>query len=302
MLFDAAQLQALDAAVSEGTLDAAARRLHVTPSAVSQRLRALETATGRVLLIRSRPVQLTPSGEAVLRLARQLALLSDDVAAELGTPDGDAGPIVLALAVNADSLATWFLPALAPLADRIQFRLHRGDEGRTGDLLRQGTVMAAVTTEGRALPGCTVTRLGAMAFRPMAAPQFAERWFPQGATGKALAHAPMLVFDDDDPLQHEYLAAHGAPGARPPLHRIPSSVDFLEAVRLGFGWGMVPDLQSRTMPPGAIVAIQGGEAVAVGLHWQQWRLDTPSLRELSAAVISAGRAALEEAPDAASAP
>ena len=88
MDLDLAQLRALRAAVDTGTLEGAARALHVTPSAVSQRLKALEQATGRVLLVRSRPVQVTEPGRAVLRLARQLDLLAADAAREL-IPDAE---------------------------------------------------------------------------------------------------------------------------------------------------------------------------------------------------------------------
>src|SRR5690349_14471796 len=148
---DLGQLRALVATVSAGTLDGAARALHVTPSAVSQRLKALERATGRVLLVRTRPVQVTASGQAVLRLARQVEVLAADAARELGrvdgADDGPAFPVLLPIAVNADSMATWVLPALAPLAGEYAFDLHREDQERTSALLREGAVMAAVTAE-----------------------------------------------------------------------------------------------------------------------------------------------------------
>ena len=161
------QLRALAAAVTTGTLEGAARELHVTPSAVSQRLKALEAATGRVLLVRSKPVRVTPSGAAVLRLARQVALLAADAARELDA-EGPTGRPTVPIAVNADSLATWVLPALAPLATDYCFDLHRADQEHTGDLLRDGTVMAAVTAEADPVPGCRVVRLGAMRYRPTA--------------------------------------------------------------------------------------------------------------------------------------
>src|SRR4051795_12695353 len=178
MDLDLAQLRALDATIRAGTLEAAARALHVTPSAISQRLKALETATGRVLLVRTKPVQVTESGRSVLRLARQVALLAADAARELTGTERLALPI----AVNADSMATWVLPALAPLAGEFAFDLHRADQEHTSALLRAGTVMAAITTEAEPVPGCTATRLGAMRYRPVAAPAFARRWFPDGPT------------------------------------------------------------------------------------------------------------------------
>src|SRR3569833_1189255 len=115
MALDPAQLRALDATVREGTLDRAARALRLAPSAVSQRLRALEVATGRVLLVRSKPVQVTESGAAALRLARQIDLLTADTARELGGATADRPP-AQPNAVNADTMSTWALLALAPLA------------------------------------------------------------------------------------------------------------------------------------------------------------------------------------------
>ncbi|WP_129338967.1 LysR family transcriptional regulator ArgP [Cellulomonas endophytica] len=291
MDLDLAQLRALDAAVREGSLDAAARSLHVTPSAVSQRLRALEVATGRVLLVRSRPVRVTPSGEVLLRLARQVELLAADALVELGAGTADGVPAAvptLPLAVNADSLATWLLPALAPLAGTVALELHREDQEHTAALLRAGTVVAAVTADPDPVAGCSVTRLGVMRYRPMAAAGGARRWFPDGPTPEALARAPVVVFDRKDELQHRYLRPRLPAGARPPTHVVPSSADYLAAVRLGLGWGMLPDLQSAPdEASGALVDLDPDGAVDVGLHWQQWRLRSPALDAVAAAVVAA---------------
>ncbi|NAZ74935.1 ArgP/LysG family DNA-binding transcriptional regulator [Kineococcus sp. T13] len=301
---DLAQLRALSAAVSEGTLEAAARALHVTPSAVSQRLRALETATGRVLLVRSRPVQPTESGRALLRLARQVELLAGDALAELDAGGGEGGgsvehgPRTLPIAVNADSLGTWVLPALAALADPsaagpLCFDVHRDDEGHTAGLLRAGTVVAAVTTDPDPVAGCSVTRLGAMRYRPMAAPAFARRFLPEGPTARALARAPVVVFDRKDTLQERYLRRHLPEGAQrlaPPVHHVPSSADFLTAIALGMGWGMLPELQVRgAQPPGPLVDLDPAGAIDVALHWQQWKLGSASLERVAAAVTAAAR-------------
>lgn len=289
MDFDPAHLRALSAAVSEGTLDAAARALHITPSAVSQRLRALEVATGRVLLIRTKPVQATQSGEVVLRLARQIELLTGEAHAELN-PGTDARPHTLPLAINADSLGTWVLPALAPLASDVTFDLHREDEEHTAALLRAGTVVAAITTDPDPIAGCSTTRLGTMRYRPLASPAFAARWFPDGVTPAALAAAPVVVFDRKDDLQRRFLADHAPAGAAPPTHYVPSSADFLAAVRLGMGWGMLPTLQSADDEArGDLVALDPNASVDVVLHWQQWKLRSPVLDRVAGAITDAAR-------------
>lgn len=170
------QVRTLLAVIDEGTFDAAAAALHVTPSAVSQRIKALEQRTGRVLLMRTKPVRATESGEVVVRFARQLARLERDARAELGMAEG-LGPVRLPIAVNADSLATWFLPALTgvPQDPPVCFDLHREDEGHATELLRDGRVMAAVTSQPVAVAGCTVRRLGLARYLPVASPEFKAR-------------------------------------------------------------------------------------------------------------------------------
>jgi LysR family transcriptional regulator (chromosome initiation inhibitor) len=293
---DLAQLRALDATVRGGSLEAAARALHVTPSAISQRLRALEVATGRVLLIRSKPVRVTESGQAVLRLARQVDLLAADVVRAL---DGDAatGQVpTLPIAVNADSMATWVLPALAALTGDVCFDLHREDQAHTSALLRAGTVMAAVTTEAAPVPGCASTCLGGMRYRPMATPTFVRAWFPAGPTAEALRRAPVVVFDRKDDLQHRYLLERAGPDATPPAHYVPASADFVSAITLGLGWGMVPDQQARGV---AVDLVPLDEAqVDVVLHWQQWKLRSPTLDRVREAVLAAAARELDQAPEA----
>jgi LysR family transcriptional regulator (chromosome initiation inhibitor) len=288
------QLRALAAAVAAGSLDGAARELHVTPSAVSQRLKALEASTGRVLLVRSKPVRVTPSGAALLRLARQVELLASDASRELEGGSAAAAPVTMPIAVNADSLATWVLPALAPLAADYCFDLHRADQEHTSDLLRDGTVMAAVTAEAEPVPGCRVVGLGAMRYRPMATLAFLRRWFPHGISTEAFAAAPVVVFDRTDDLQHAYLRRRG--GAHPPIHYVPSSADYLRALRLGLGWGTLPDLQlaGGANADGAdLVELDPDGATDVVLYWQQWRVDSPALDRVAEALRAAARLHLE---------
>jgi LysR family transcriptional regulator (chromosome initiation inhibitor) len=284
MDFNLDQLAALAAAVSEGTFEAAARLLHITPSAVSQRVKALETAVGRVLLVRSKPVRPTPSGQTLLRAARQIRTVTTEVARELGADD-DAGPLTIPLAANADSLATWLIPALAGIGPSVTFDVQRVDESLTADLLRQGTVMAAVTSSAKPVPGCTIERLGRMRYRARASSSFAARWFPDGVTGRALSEAPVVTFDREDRLQDAYLRRHSRRRLDPPRHYLPGSEAFVQAVRLGLGWGMVPDLQARSRTGGEeLVELEADGCIDISLFWQQWRLRSASLDLVAGAV------------------
>lgn len=310
-------LRTLAAVLDEGSLESAARALHVTPSAVSQRIKALEQQLGRVLLVRSKPIRATESGELVMRLARQLEQLEHETLATLGVESSALTPVTVPLAVNADSLGTWILPALAELghAENVRFELHREGEDDTVALLEAGTVVAAVTSVARAIPGCVVRPLGVMTYRPMASPEFVARWFPHGMTLAELAVAPMVNFDRADHMQHSYLRERALrePGAgdvsdasadaggplRPPSHYVPSTADFARAIELGLGWGMLPPLQvGERVASGALVELDPAGGLGIPLYWQQWRLASGLLTRVADAIEAAARSALTQGPPA----
>lgn len=292
------QVRTLLAVVDEGTFDAAATALHLTPSAVSQRVKALESRTGRVLLTRTKPVRPTDSGQAVVRFARQVARLERDARAELGASGPDnAAPVPVA--VNADSLATWFLPALTRVPEelRLCFELRREDEFHTTELLREGVVMAAVTSSAEAVAGCSVRRLGRMRYLPVAAPGFIGRHlpgWPRAPLGELLPQAPVVVFDRRDSLQDQFVRElTGGRGAGPLRQHVPTSEGFAEAVEAGMGWGLVPEPQARPrLRAGTLALLAPERGKDVPLFWQQWKLDSPPLAATTEAVLAAAAESL----------
>ncbi|EOY52229.1 LysR family transcriptional regulator ArgP [Streptomyces lividans] len=287
------QVRTRSHSVDEGTFDAAAAALHVTPSAVSQRVKALEQRTGRVLLLRTKPVRATDSGAVLVRLARQVARLERDASAELGLR-GEGEPTRVTVAVNADSLATWFLPALTriPREPALCFELRREDEGHTATLLREGVVMAAVTSSPEPVPGCTVRTLGRMRYLPCAAPEFAARHL-DAPLRETVAGAPVVVFDRRDDFQDSFARRLGHGGAGAARHYVPTSEGFVEAVAAGLGWGMVPQPQAEPLlRTGRLVTFAPDLAVDVTLYWQQWKLDSPALATVADAVVTAAADAL----------
>ncbi|WP_328928762.1 LysR family transcriptional regulator ArgP [Streptomyces sp. NBC_00190] len=290
------QVRTLLAAVDEGTFDAAAAVLHVTPSAVSQRVKALEQRTGRVLLMRTKPVRATESGEVVVRFARQLARLERDARAELGMAEG-SGPVRLPIAVNADSLAIWFLTAMARVEQDppVCIELHREDESHTTALLREGQVMAAVTSAPDPVAGCSVRMLGLARYLPVASPDFAAGHLA-GAPAQDLRRAPVIVFDRKDELQDRFvrsLTGDAASGAGPVRHSVPTSEGYRDAVVAGLGWGMVPEQQARPLVrTGELVLLAPRRPLDVPLYWQQWKLDSPALSMVARVVAEAAGQAL----------
>jgi LysR family transcriptional regulator (chromosome initiation inhibitor) len=283
--------ETLAAVVDTGTMDAAARRLHITPSAVSQRIRVLEERLGRVLLVRAKPARPTEAGARVVRLARQYALLAQDTLAELGAPaetDAATRAVTLPLAVNADSMATWFLPPLAEVASAhgVVFDLHRDDQDFTAALLESGEVVAAVTSQAEPVPGCRVAALGAMRYEAVAVPGLAARMAADPAS------VAVVDFDRRDDLQSRWLRERGIDPIAPPRHYVPGSRDFALAVEAGLGWGMLPEVQSAEALAAGRIERLGGAPIDVPLYWQQWSIESAILRATAEAVAAAARRVL----------
>ncbi|GIF06304.1 putative transcriptional regulator, LysR family protein [Actinoplanes siamensis] len=270
---DQVQLATFQAVVEQGSFEAAARALHITPSAVSQRIKALERAVGQVLVRRSKPCTATTAGEALVRFAGQVALLEREALAQA------RGGTRISIVVNADSLNTWFLPVLTRVPGAT-FEIHTDDQDYTADLLRSGTAMAAVTAENVAVQGCRVERLGLMRYVAVAAP------------GVDFASSPMIVYNRKDRLQHRFLASIGMPVSRA-AHYVPAAAAFNEAIRLGLGWGTVPEQNARPLlESGGYVELFPGRHLDVPLHWQYWRIESTLLNDLTTAVRTAAAHAL----------
>ncbi len=292
---DPVALRTLATAIRLGTFEAAARDLHVTPSAVSQRIKALETHVGRVLVHRVKPLEATEAGRVLVRLAAQTELLEREAVSELlegEEADGDAPYVSVPIAVNADALYTWLIDALVSVqsAHRVTFEVIREDQSRTTERLRRGDVTAAVTSDPRPVPGCRVVRLGSMRYRAVATPAWLESHLPAGPVAAALARAPMIAFDRNDNQQHDFLRKVTRQHLTPPVTWIPSVGEFDNAVRRGMGWGMIPEVQVHDdLDAGLLVELAPGRHTDVPLFWQHWRLESPLMADLTSAITAATR-------------
>jgi LysR family transcriptional regulator, chromosome initiation inhibitor len=292
--FQTEHLRTLVAVLDEGTFEAAARTLRITASAVSQRIKAMEQTAGQVLVARTNPVRTTAAGDAVARYARQVELLARDL--DVGLDAATVGAPLMAIAVNADSLATWFLPALASAHDLLGlvFDVQREDQDHTAELLRSGSALAAVSGESTPVQGCVVTPLGAMRYRAVATPAFVRRWLSDGTD--ALPSAPMVDFDRKDGLQHAFVRRMAGAEPTGPRHYIPTSDDFARAVTMGLGWGMLPEQQSTDrLRSGALIELAPEHPLDVPLYWQRWNLRSAALDGLSAIVLGAAARELRAA-------
>jgi LysR family transcriptional regulator (chromosome initiation inhibitor) len=281
-MLDYTQLAALTAIHRRGSLDLAAAVLGVTPSAISQRLRALEERMGTLLIRRGQPCTATEAGMRLIQHFEQVALLESTLTDALPATD-----TTIRIAVNADSLATWVLPALAA-TDGMLFDLVIDDQDHSQDLLRRGEVAAAITGHPGPMQGCDTLPLGSLRYRATASPSYVAKWLPDGATPAALSRAPALTFSDKDRLQRDWLFGLTARRFAFPTHRIASSHGFVGAALLGLGWGMNPEpLVAAHLASGALVEIAPATPFDVPLYWQFTRLTARALAPLTRAIRAA---------------
>ncbi len=286
---DPGALRALSTILRTGSFERAAAELSVTPSAISQRIAVLEERVGSVLVIRGRPCTATAVGARLARHAQAVGLLEAGLAEELAMP-AEGRPAVR-IAVNADSLATWLVPALAA-GDSLMFEVLIDDQDHSAGWLRRGEVAAAVTAHAGAVQGCDAVALGALRYVATASPAFVTRWFPGGVTPGALAVAPALTFDAKDRLQRAWAEAEAGSPVVLPTHLLPSSSAFVEAALLGMGWGMNPEpLVREHLAAGRLVRL-GSAPLDTPLAWQWQRALGSALAALTAAVRRAAAAVL----------
>ncbi len=272
-MFDYKLLAALAAVVEQAGFERAAQLLGLSQSAISQRIKLLEARVGQPVLLRSTPPAPTEIGQRLLNHVQQVRLLERDLQGQVPALDEGGSPERLRIALNADSLATWWAPLLGDFCAEHNLLLELVVEDQDVGLkrMRAGEVAGCVCAAERPVAGARVLALGAMRYLALASPAFIARHFPQGVTAEALVRVPSIVFGADDQLQHRFLAQLGVDGGFA-YHLCPSSEGFLRLTSAGFGWGMVPQQQAaHLLASGELVELLPGHGIDVPLYWHHWR-------------------------------
>jgi LysR family transcriptional regulator, chromosome initiation inhibitor len=291
-MLDYALLDAMAAVVRTGSFEKAAQEIGVTPSAISQRVKLLEERLGTGLIARGQPCTATPAGTRLCRHVEEIGLMEHHLRTDLGGVVPAGRPPTLRIAVNADSLSTWFLPALAGLEGRL-FDLVLDDESVTADWLRRGEVSGAVSTTPGPVQGCGSRALGVQTYVATASPGFAARWFAQGLNEVSLLAAPSLTFNARDELQDRWLLDVLGKRLARPSHWIPSSNGFVDAALLGLGWGMNPvSLVAAHIKAGRLVELLPERPLTVPLFWHWSRIVEAPLQDLTASIVKTARTEL----------
>ncbi|WP_035061410.1 HTH-type transcriptional regulator ArgP [Andreprevotia chitinilytica] len=294
MNLDPKQTEAFRAVIDTGSFEQAASRLHLTPPAVSQRVRALESALGNALIVRSRPCRATRVGQQLLQYLRRATLLEQDFIADLAEEQGT--PLTIMLALNADTLGTWFFPALSDvlIRERVLLDLTVEDQDHTYALLETGMAIGCISTEPKPMRGCFAEPLGVMRYRLVASADFRKRWFPDGMSRDTARNAPVLAYTRKDMLQSSFLLSHfGLPDGAYPCHYVPGTEPHFHAIRRGLGYGMMPELLlGDVLASGKVVDLAADHPVDVALYWHAWKVQSPRMEYLSKQIVTAARGML----------
>jgi LysR family transcriptional regulator, chromosome initiation inhibitor len=298
--FDPDALECLAAIVEEGGFERAAQRLSITQSAVSQRLRALESQVGTVLIVRSRPLKATAAGQLLLKHTKQMRLIRADLERDLRelAPSSIGGAREeerVSIAVNADSIATWALDAVGDLVRQgVPLEIITDDQDFTHEWLREGQVLGCVTTLKQALRGCKVVPLGAMQYIAVCAADASARVpfdAKQGLTAHNFRGTPFIAFNRKDDMQTEFVAkAFGLKRVTLSQMFVPSSEAQVRAVLAGWGVSVVPALLAQPLiDAGRLLNIAPSHSLAVQLYWHCWNLESDVLDSLTAALTVAAK-------------
>lgn len=298
-MFDYKLLAALAAVVEQGGFERAAQLLGLSQSAVSQRIKLLEARLGQPALVRDVPPVPTEVGQRLLNHVQQVRLLERDLQGQVPALDQDSPPERLRIALNSDSLATWWAPVLGDFCSeqRVLLDLLLEDQDVGLKRMRAGDVAACICSTERPVAGARSVLLGAMRYRALASPSFIAQHFAQGVDVAALGRVPAIVFGPDDQLQHRYLQALGVQGSFS-YHLCPSSEGFVRLAEHGLGWGLIPEQQvQRQLAAGQLQELLPQRPLDVPLYWHHWRQGGELLATLTQRLVSHARSWLVPLPD-----
>ena len=289
-------LEALYAVINAQSFDRAADELCMTQSAISQRIKQLEQRFSQPVLIRSQPIVATSLGKALLRHYNQVIHLEAELIPHL-LPDEPETPLTLHIATNADSLATWLIPAITPVlnAHLVEVNMLVVDEQRTIEKLKDGEAFGAISVQNKTVKGCQLTRLGELDYILVASPDFIERYFPNGIDQQSLRTAPGVAFDHKDNMHIRFIHEHfGLLEGDYPLHTVRSSEAFVALAKNGAAFCLIPKLQIESeLALGELIHLLPEKKITETFYWHHWVLLKGIYKQISDAIVNHGQQVLE---------
>lgn len=290
--FDYKLIHALDTIIKEQSFEKAAEELNITQSAISQRIKQLEQLIAQPVLVRSQPLSVTTVGQKLLRHFRQVKQLEHELISQI-LPDEVDDIVTISIAINADSLASWFIPAISPLLKKhaIELKLQVYDEARTRELLKKGEVYAALSSESEPITGCKVTKIADVDYILCATPKFRTKYFKKGLTKEALYHAPGIRFDPQDTMHIDYIYDHyDVSLGEYPLHTVGSSEAFVAMTVEGLACSLLPITQANEyLKQGILVDLAPENHLIRSMYWHSWVLERGIFKKVSEYIVKYGR-------------
>ena len=295
--FDYKLIHALDVVIKEHSFEKAAEQLNISQSAVSQRIKTLEEQMAQPVLIRVQPPQPTRIGEMLLRHFRQVRQLEYDLVDQV-KPTNQHTTVPISIAVNADTLASWFIPSLTPLLKSypIELNLQVCDETKTKELLKRGEVYAALSNQSESFTGCKVELIGDIDYILCATPEFHQQYFEEGLNAHTLRFAPCVEFDQHDTMHKDYIADHfGIHQGDYPCHTVRSSEAFVTMALAGVAYCLLPQNQANAyLKQGQLLDLQPEKHLQRTLYWHSWVLEKGLHKKVSQCVVNYGKALLAD--------
>jgi LysR family transcriptional regulator for metE and metH len=235
-------LRLLRAVAEAGGLTAAAERLHLTQSAVSHQLKALEATLDLPLLDRAtRPPQLTAAGRRLLALEHELAPRVDAALRDLAKlRDGEAGE--LRVAVECHTCYDWLMPAMDAYRDawpRVELDLLGGFQADPTGLLPDGRADLVVTSEDAPRGGLVARPLFAyemLALMPPGHPLEKRKWL----TPADFADHTLITYPVPDGRLDLVRRVLAPAGVKPPRREAELTVAILQLVASRRGLAALP--------------------------------------------------------------
>ena len=287
-MLDYRLLKTLYYVVEYKSFEAAAQKLNVSQPAISQRLKQLEDQVGQLLIVRSNPVHPTQLGTRLIEHYLKVTLLESNLDIAFSAENTR-----IPIAVNADSLATWFMPAIKNLLnDRsILFDIKVADQDHTHKDFVQGKVIGCVSSRAQVFQGCSVVKLGDMKCIAVASPEFIEKYLSKPLTADKIAVAPSLLFNSDDTLIEIYLEKfYGLKLTDISYHSIPSTDAFISAAKNSMSYTVLPQSQVlNELESGELVNIQKKQVFSVPLYWHSWAFETKIGKKINEAIAKGAR-------------
>jgi len=295
-IFDYKLLTALSSIIEMQSFELAANKLFISQSAISQRIKLLEENIGQPILIRSQPIELTAVGEQLLSHYKKVQQLENELLPEL-LPDNPAKPMKISLALNADSMATWFIQAVTPVLKEhlVELNLLIAHEEHTLDKLRTGEAIGAVSVIKKPLKGYRSFELGKMNYCLVSSKSFQKKYFEEGVTKSSLKMAPAISYDHKDDTHERFITKHfGLASSEYYCHSVRSSEAFVELAKQGVAYCLLPELQIKTeLASGELIKLCPQKQLIQTLYWHSWILVKGINKKISQEITRVGKMLLD---------